>query len=95
VLVAIEPRAERGPRVVEVEGDDPPESHVLGALLHHAPPPVPDAQVVAGREEMAGVETDPEPLGPGRPSQQLAQLPQPAAQHVAAPAVFSSAIRTR
>src|SRR4030095_10001723 len=58
LLVAIEPGAQRLLGVVQVKGDDPPPAEHANRAGHRVPVAAGRADVVAGREEMAGVQTD-------------------------------------
>src|SRR5262249_39355118 len=79
VLVAIEARAERRLGIVEVKRKHALESHGGLALCHRAAVAGLGADVVAGREEMTGVEAHAQTLGPGGTLEQGAELAERAA----------------
>src|SRR5207247_2881038 len=62
LFVAIEPGAEGRLGVVEMEGADAPDPHVAGTALHGGVVAFGLSEIVAGGEEVAGVEADPDAL---------------------------------
>ena len=61
--MAVESRAERGPAVVQVEGEHSPTPEPARTLLHGAPVAGARAKVVAAGEEVAGVQADADASG--------------------------------
>ena len=83
MLVPVQARAQGRPRVVQVEGQDPREPDGLRTLLDGRLPSCRAPEIVAGREEVAGVDADAEPLRSRRAPHQLPELAERPAQRVA------------
>src|SRR4029450_113928 len=79
LLVAIEPGAQRLLGVVQVQGDDPPPAGHANRAGHRVPVAAGRPDVVAGREEMAGVQTDAHAVSIGDRPEHRGQLLEAAA----------------
>jgi len=85
MLVPIQPRPEPLLGVVQVEGAEPVQANQPVEGLERGCEPFLAADIVAGREEVAGVEAEAEALGLPHPLQDPAQLLEPGADQVPRP----------
>ena len=72
--MTVETRAERSLCVVQVKREHPAAPHGCLALRHRATVAGPGAEIVAGGEQMARVQANADPLGPGGALEQGGQL---------------------
>ena len=85
VRVPVAVGAERRLRVVEVQRADPPGPQLAARLAQHRVRSLRGADVIAAREQMAGVQADTEPLRAARRLDQLRELREGAPQRAARP----------
>src|SRR5438876_616514 len=77
ILVAVEIRSEVPHRIVQVKRADSPEAHRLVDGPEERLVAVPDSEVVARRERMAGVDADPEAVRMGGTFHHVGELLEP------------------
>src|SRR5437762_1688809 len=77
ILVAVEIRSEVPHRIVQVKRADSPEAHRLVDGPEERLVAVPGSEVVARRERMAGVDTDPEAVRMGGTFHHVGELLEP------------------